>query len=323
MSIGEKIINLITTHYSAHNFSRIWGPIAVLTLLLHIVERVVPAERNQSYAAMAANGRIVFIYAIFTPVTSYFAGYLVATATNLFAQPLFVVDLNKLMGGVSEPVRVALLIPSALVPLFVYDFFYYWFHRLQHTNTWLWEQHKLHHGDQALNVTTAYRLNWLEEFLKILLMATPWALLLGLNPVESGIASSLTSTISTIQGIFLHSNIRLRFGFLSTALAGPQFHRIHHSIERHHQNKNYTIYFPIWDVLFGTYYHPSREEFPRTGVVGEPSDPTTREILIGPFISWAHRIQCWKNGTPVSAGERTPVDASVPAPDHPLGWSAR
>jgi sterol desaturase/sphingolipid hydroxylase (fatty acid hydroxylase superfamily) len=50
---------------------------------------------------------------------------------------------------------------------------------------------------------------------------------------------------------------------------GPQIHRIHHSVLPQHRDKNYAVWFPLWDVLFGTYYHPARDEFPPTGVKGE------------------------------------------------------
>jgi sterol desaturase/sphingolipid hydroxylase (fatty acid hydroxylase superfamily) len=117
----------------------------------------------------------------------------------------------------------------------VYDSFYYWFHRLQHANSWLWQQHKLHHTDQALNVTTSYRINWREDFFKSFLVLTPTALVLGLAPAELGMVGSLAGTVSVIWGQFLHSNIRLSFGALSAVVTGPQYHRIHHSIESHHQ----------------------------------------------------------------------------------------
>ena len=44
--------------------------------------------------------------------------------------------------------------------------------------------------------------------------------------------------------------------------------------------------FPLWDVVFGTYHHPKRDEYPKTGVVGEPSDASLATIIFGPFIGW-------------------------------------
>lgn len=305
MSISDGIFSWIANTYSPHLVFRYWGLILFLCLLLHIGERVLPAERNQSYWSMATNGRITIVYAILTPIAqvggNYLAGYLITTMANRLPRPWLVLDFNSFANGQPEAVRIALLVLFVFASLFVYDFFYYWFHRLQHTNSWLWEQHKLHHGDQALNVTTSYRLNWLEEFFKTLLVYAPIVTVIGLEPDEGGTVTSLVAAIILFQGQFIHSNIRLSFGFLSAIVAGPQFHRIHHSIEMRHQNKNFTIYFPIFDLLFGSYYRPSREEYPRTGVIGEPSNPNTREILIGPLLRWGHRL---RSGIPVPSRRR-------------------
>jgi sterol desaturase/sphingolipid hydroxylase (fatty acid hydroxylase superfamily) len=183
----------------------------------------------------------------------------------------------------------------------IYDFFYYWFHRLQHTNSWLWEQHKLHHSDEALNVTTAYRINWLEDFFKGILVSVPMALLLGSPPVQVGIFASVAAAISQIWGQFLHSNVRVSLGGLTPFVTGPQYHRIHHSVNAHHQNKNFSTYLPIWDLLFGTYYRPSPEEYPETGVIDEPSDPDMREVLLGPVLRW--RTKLYRFGIQVASSQ--------------------
>jgi len=292
VSMTDKFLEAIVTAYSLDKF--FFCTWAILCLVFHIGERVLPAESNQSYRSMVTNVRITLVYAIVRPTAllgaNYFAGTFMATVVNRLWGPWFAVDLSGLEHGRSGLVKLILLVAIAFVPLLIYDFFYYWFHRLQHANSWLWEQHKLHHSDHALNVTTSYRLNWLEDFLKGLLVSTPVAIVLGLAPVDVGIVALMTTGISGIWGQFLHSNIRLSFSFLSSFVTGPQFHRIHHSIETRHQNKNFTTYFPIWDVLFGTYYRPARDEYPKTGVIGEPSDPSMREILIGPFLRWGNRV---------------------------------
>src|SRR5437667_12142 len=135
------------------NWIESWGVVLFLLLLL-IGERVLPAERNQSYWSMATNGRITLVYVILTPIAqvgaSYLAGYITATMANQLPRPWLVLDFNNFANGQPEAVRIAFLALFAFAPLFVYDFFYYWFHRLQHANLWLWEQHKLHHSDQAL-----------------------------------------------------------------------------------------------------------------------------------------------------------------------------
>src|SRR5262249_23725473 len=93
-----------------------------------------------------------------------------------------------------------------------------------------------------------------------------------------------------IWGQIIHLNVGISWGVLTPVVTGPQYHRIHHSIEPHHQNKNFSSFLPIWDILFGTYYHPSDKEYHQTGIAGKPSDPTMREVLVGQILSWANSL---------------------------------
>jgi sterol desaturase/sphingolipid hydroxylase (fatty acid hydroxylase superfamily) len=128
----------------------------------------------------------------------------------------------------------------------------------------------------------------MEEFFKSLLVSVPAALVLDIQPAQVGLLASIVGSLGQIWGQYLHSNIRISLG--TPFLTGPQFHRIHHSVETHHQNKNFSTYLPVWDILFGTYYRPSDNEYPRTGVVGEPSNPTMREVFLGPILRWGCRL---------------------------------
>lgn len=290
----EEFFNWIATTYTLGGFFRLWASVLFLCALLHIGERVRPAERGQPYRSMLTNGAATLAFALLSPVAmfgaNYFAGYFIASLLARLTEPLFVIDLNSHLSGFSDAARYAFLAPFALLPLLVYDFFYYWFHRLQHTSSWLWEQHKLHHSDHALNVTTSYRVNWLEEFFKSLLVTIPTSVVIGLQPFQVGLVASATGVISHLWGLYLHSNLRIGYGPLSAFFTGPQYHRIHHSIEVPHQDKNFSTHFPIWDLLFGTYYRPSPDEYPKTGVVGEAANPSVREIMFGPLMSWGRRL---------------------------------
>jgi len=305
MSIGEQFIGWIADTYSLEGFLKAWGSLLALCMLLHVAERVRPAERNQPYRAMMTNGTITLVYAVLTPVAllgaNSIAAFFFATLIRHLTGPLDVIDLNELTSGYSVIVKYALLAPLALLPLLVYDFFYYWFHRLQHVSAWLWEQHKLHHSDHALNVTTSFRINWLEEFFKTFLVTIPMGLVLGLQPFQIGIVATATGTIAHFWGLYLHSNIRLSYGPLNPVVTGPQYHRIHHSIEPRHQYRNFSTHFPIWDVLFGTYYRPAHDEYPQTGVAGEPSNPGMLEVLFGPLMTWGSRIVRFTRSTRADA----------------------
>jgi sterol desaturase/sphingolipid hydroxylase (fatty acid hydroxylase superfamily) len=97
--------------------------------------------------------------------------------------------------------------------------------------------------------------------------------------VPSGVAATLSLlafqlSANAIMGLSVftlwytrlyHANIRSNFGPLKHVLVTPQSHRIHHSIEPRHQDRNFSVILTVWDRLFGTLY-PSYDEYPQTGV---------------------------------------------------------
>ena len=60
------------------------------------------------------------------------------------------------------------------------------------------------------------------------------------------------------------------------------YHRIHHSVEDVHHNKNYAAFFPVWDILFGSVHFPKNNEFPEVGLVGEEQPKTFKDYLFYP-----------------------------------------
>jgi sterol desaturase/sphingolipid hydroxylase (fatty acid hydroxylase superfamily) len=74
---------------------------------------------------------------------------------------------------------------------------------------------------------------------------------------------------------------------LSWLLLTPQMHRIHHSRESRHLDRNFAFIFPLWDVLFGTYYHPGPFEYPATGLASGDRVRTPWQIVAWPFIRWS------------------------------------
>ena len=84
---------------------------------------------------------------------------------------------------------------------------------------------------------------------------------------------------------FVHMNLPVGFGRLWWLVTSPQYHRIHHSIEREHRDKNFAVWFPIWDVLFGTAYVPKPDEYPETGVEDVEVSSLAGAFLL-PFVGW-------------------------------------
>jgi sterol desaturase/sphingolipid hydroxylase (fatty acid hydroxylase superfamily) len=98
---------------------------------------------------------------------------------------------------------------------------------------------------------------------------------------------------SSLWQIFFHANLKVGFGRASPFFVSPQLHRIHHSRLPEHHDKNYAGYFPILDVIFGTYYHPGGDEYPPTGVLGESDVKSFRESLFFPLREWWKMLRAW------------------------------
>ncbi len=175
----------------------------------------------------------------------------------------------------------------ALTFLFIFDFFYYWFHRWQHTSRLFWAQHQFHHSDESLNVTTSNRHHWLEDVFRIFVILIPMGTLVKLDAkTTTWIWSSLM-----LWGYFIHLNIKMNMGILTPIIGGPQVHRIHHSFEKDHLDKNFAAFFPIFDIIFGTFYYPKKHEYPKTGLLGGYKMNSFKKANFYPFMYWIRRIK--------------------------------
>ncbi|MFT3817651.1 MAG: sterol desaturase family protein [Rubrivivax sp.] len=146
------------------------------------------------------------------------------------------------------------------------DFFYYWTHRAQHRIALLWRIHELHHSEPSFNVTTTLRVHWLEGPMKFVTVLVPAALLVD---APAGVPA-LLAWVGGAWLFFIHANARISFGPLNRLLVSPAVHRVHHSSERAHRDKNFAAYFSLWDVLFGTYHAPPAGRWPDVGTDGPP-----------------------------------------------------
>jgi hypothetical protein len=101
--------------------------------------------------------------------------------------------------------------------------------------------------------------------------------------------------------------MRIQFGRASVLLVSTQTHRIHHSILPQHRDKNFANWFPIWDILFGTYYHPARDEFPPTGVEEEREITSLWESQVLTVREWWNMFCTWRRRRAVALGSEGPL----------------
>ena len=195
----------------------------------------------------------VFVLGVTTPVVA------IAVAYAIQALGFGLIDLTSL-GFSSFGGAVLALLVSTLIT----DFFYYWFHRTMHASKVLWQMHLLHHSDEHMNAMTANRGHFLEAALSPLFITVPLAILFKLPPVAIGVLS----LVPYAYLFFVHANVRAGFGPLWWLVISPDYHRIHHSVEPEHRDKNFANWFPVWDIVFGTIWRPQPGERPATGVEG-------------------------------------------------------
>jgi sterol desaturase/sphingolipid hydroxylase (fatty acid hydroxylase superfamily) len=161
----------------------------------------------------------------------------------------------------------------------VWDVWQYWVHRWQHTSPILWQSHKLHHSDSALSSSSQGRHHVLSYALNVVCYA-PMLFLFG----SFGPNVLIAFLMFRLWGFVNHANIRVSFGLLTPVIAGPQWHRIHHSTQPEHFDKNFATFFPFVDRLFGTYYEPGENEYPATGLATSRSESFIRQATISPFV---------------------------------------
>jgi sterol desaturase/sphingolipid hydroxylase (fatty acid hydroxylase superfamily) len=155
----------------------------------------------------------------------------------------------------SGPLGLALCILLA-------DFIYYWWHRLSHRWRWLWATHFVHHTAGRLNILASIRQGWTDALSGTWLSWAPLGFL-GFPPQ----AVAVYFTVLLVWEAAIHNEWAGRLGPLEWVLATPSNHRVHHSMEARHLDRNFGGLLVIWDRLFGT-YAPEGGRATRFGVAG-------------------------------------------------------
>ena len=136
-----------------------------------------------------------------------------------------------------------------------------------------------------MNVTTAARQHLFENILLPVFVTIPMAILFKLPAINI----AMLSLIPYAWQYVTHANIKLSFGPFWWLLASPNYHRIHHSLEPNHIDRNFAAWFPIWDIIFGTAVKPRRGEYPPTGVDGVSVRSLFQAYLL-PLSGWRRLV---------------------------------
>ena len=148
-----------------------------------------------------------------------------------------------------------------LFAFLLYDFCYYWQHRLSHERTLLWASHVVHHQSEDYNLGTALR-QTSTSFLFAWIFYVPMFLV--------GVPFDVFVTIAAVNLLYqfwVHTEHVGKLGFLETFLVTPSNHRVHHACNKRYIDANYGGVFILWDRVFGTFVDETVLEKPIYGTL--------------------------------------------------------
>jgi sterol desaturase/sphingolipid hydroxylase (fatty acid hydroxylase superfamily) len=157
------------------------------------------------------------------------------------------------------------------------DFMNYWIHRSFHGAA-MWRYHAVHHSSVDLDWTSAARFHPVNIFFGSV-AADVVLLLAGISP---NVLVAL-GPFTVAHSAFVHANLNWTLGPFRYVLAGPVFHRWHHTAVDVGGEKNYAATFPILDVLFGTFYMPPERLPSDYGIADQGFPPRFGAQMLYPF----------------------------------------
>lgn len=136
----------------------------------------------------------------------------------------------------------------------LWDFCYYWFHRVSHEVNLFWAGHVIHHTSEEYNLIVALRQSGIGGFISWIFYL-PLAII-GFNPWVFLAAGQ----INLIYQFWVHTKAVKSIGTVGEyILSTPAHHRVHHAINPKYIDKNHGGILIIWDRIFGTFQKEEEE----------------------------------------------------------------
>lgn len=248
--------------------------IAAYLLMFVIFATLTPMEilapQNRTTLIGRLRGLLFWVLWIPISIASFQAGAALASLIGL--HPIVTLPI----GGAIKWSGVAAIILGPILGAVFADFFFYWFHRAQHR--WLWRYHAVHHSIRELSAVNSYH-HVTESAFRVAITVIPASLFVA----DIGPTLAVVGFLLQLQIVYLHSPTKANFGPLRLLIADNRYHRIHHSLEERHFDKNFAAVAPLWDWLFGTAYWPAKDEWPAVGLTEIDEPQSVREFLDLPF----------------------------------------
>jgi hypothetical protein len=133
-----------------------------------------------------------------------------------------------------------------------------------------------------MNLTVGFRSSVFQPLYRFIYFI-PLALL-GFKPIDIVFIYSCTQ----IWGIFVHTELIKKMGWLEYIFVTPSHHRVHHASNPKYLDKNMGMFLIIWDQLFGTFQPELADEAYQTKKYGltKPKENENQASLL---------FQEWKN----------------------------
>jgi sterol desaturase/sphingolipid hydroxylase (fatty acid hydroxylase superfamily) len=269
----DEATNLRTTYHNLvpaeirRLFSNLYGNIALYLLIpfLLLLEFLFPCKPSQPLIGKSFL-QDTFWFAIDTPLSFILVLPVAEFLHGLFEQYLGFLTLDK---ATVWPVYL-----QVIAALLLAEFIFWFNHFVRHKIRTLWLFHSVHHSQKEMNVFTDNRVHIVDRFIISLLTFIPFFIF----QVSTLYAVAVIGIYKPIHDRFIHANIKINLGWLGLLITSPQFHRVHHSVESAHQDKNFGAHFSIFDYLFGTAVR-SRDIYPQTGIADQQF-PTEDKVRI-------------------------------------------
>jgi sterol desaturase/sphingolipid hydroxylase (fatty acid hydroxylase superfamily) len=248
----SEFLDVLVKSYTANPLS--WWTTGITMMgavLLVICERIWPHTPHQKLFRPGFFNDFFW----YTVVQSYVLGLIIFGVLNAFDA---VAPFQRF-----TIIREWPLLGQVVFFVVLHDFYIYWFHRFQHHSRLFWRTHEAHHSTLDVDWLSGSRSHSLEilinqsvEFTPIILLASPEVAL-------------IKGCIDAVWGMYIHSNVDVRSGWLQFVINGPEMHRWHHATDDEAHNKNFSTKIAVWDWLFGTAFRPANRK-PQGYGLGQP-----------------------------------------------------
>lgn len=204
---------------------------------------------------------------------------MVQVLTFLSLAPAMTILHNTEWAGFRRAVGSQPVLLQFVEIMFLTDLVQYWVHRLFHRIPFLWKFHAIHHSAQTMDWLASSRMHVVEIVCLRGFTVIPMYVL-GFS--EPALYAYLVFVY--FLSALVHSNLRLRFGWLDRILVTPRFHHWHHGIEREAIDVNFAVHFPVLDRIFGTYYLPEDGRWPSGYGIEQPMPKGFVRQFLYPFV---------------------------------------